>query len=254
MTYQNSIHLLTSVRSLLEFCYNRQDGLKPVKIQTEMPELYNSPQQPDKEPDLSQPAKSTLKSTQNLKPTANPFAAFCYNPTNVRFETQEDQEKVILLLRQHPIVNLPWIFIAAVLIMAPSVLSVFPLIEFLPPNFQFVAVLFWYLIVTAFVLESALSWFFNIYIVTDERLIDVDFHNLIHKEVTESKIDKVQEITHKVGGVAGTVFNYGTVTIQTAGAVPNLEFQSVPNPAEVVRIIQELRTQEEQEALEGRVR
>lgn len=204
-----------------------------------MPEIYTS---------------ETKKQHRLPGHTHNPLAAYCFEPDNVTFESQEDGEKVVLFLRQHPIVNLPWIALAIILSLAPSVLSVFPLISFLPANFQLIALLFWYLIVAAFVLESALSWFFNIFIVTDERIIDVDFLNLIYREITEAKTDKIQDVTHSVGGVVRTVFNYGDVMIQTAGTSQNLEFERVPNPALVARIIQALRNQEEQEAIEGRVR
>lgn len=184
----------------------------------------------------------------------NPFSAFYYWPDKVWFETQEHEEKVVLLLRKHIITNVPWILLAGLFALAPFILQYFPLLSFLPAKFQFVSIIFWYLIVMAFILEQILSWFFNVYIITDERIIDVDFYNLIYKEISDAKIDKIQDVTYTMGGVVRTFFNYGDILIQTAGTVPNFEFLAVPNPAEVSRILQELRTEEEQEALEGRVR
>lgn len=186
--------------------------------------------------------------------THNPLAAFFHWPDRVNFETQEKGEKVVLLLRKHPITNVPWFVIALILFLAPLLLQFFPLLAFLPERFQVVATLFWYLIVLAFILESFLTWFFNVYIVTDERVIDVDFYNLIYKEISDAKIDKIQDVTYRVGGVVRTLFNYGDVLIQTAGTVTNFDFIAVPQPAEVARILQELRTEEEIEALEGRAR
>ena len=57
-----------------------------------------------------------------------------------------------------------------------------------------------------------------------------------------------------MGGVIRTVFNYGDVYIQTAAEVPAFEFLAVPKPDRVAGILQELRMEEEQEKLEGRVR
>lgn len=186
--------------------------------------------------------------------THNPLASYFYLPDKVNFETQEKGERIILLLRKHIITNIPWLVVAILLALAPFLLGFFPLLSFLPDRFQFVAVLFWYLIVLAFILEEALSWFFNVYIVTDERIVDVDFYNLIYKEISDAKIDKIQDVTYKVGGVVPTLFNYGDLLVQTAGTIPNFDFVAVPNPAEVARILQELRTEEEIEALEGRAR
>lgn len=184
----------------------------------------------------------------------NPLATFSYCPDNVKFDIQEKEEKVILFLRRHLITNVSWIAISALLIFAPLILQWFPLIDFLPARFQFVSLLLWYLVVAAFILENFLSWFFNVYIVTDERLIDVDFYNLIYREVKEIKIDKIQDVKSTMGGVVGVMFGFGDVTIQTAGAVPEFRFEMISNPDRVQAILNELHTQEEQEVLEGRVR
>ena len=207
-----------------------------------MPEIYVSKE------------NEKLKTHKLPGHTHNPLAAYCYKPDGVFFETQEQQEKVILLLRQHPITNIPWILVAIILFLAPNILGQFPLISFLPERFQTAAILLWYLVVTAYVLEKALAWFFNVYILTDERIIDVDFYDLIYRAVSDAKTSKVQDVTYKVGGVIGTIFNFGDVFIQTAGTLPNFDFLKVPNPEEVARILQELQTEEEVEALEGRVR
>ena len=183
-----------------------------------------------------------------------PLSAFLYRPKSTDFETRDAQEKIILLLRQHPITNVGWIVISTLMFFAPSVLDFFPILSFMPDRFQFVAILGWYLITIAFTLEKFLSWFFNVNIITDERIIDIDFHSLIYKEVTEAKVDNIQDQTFKMGGAVRTIFNYGDVYVQTASEVPNLEFLAVPKPALVIRILQELRTEEEQEKIEGRVR
>lgn len=221
-----------------------------------MPNLYTS-DQGEKVSSGGLVTKETV--SQNYKNTSkqngnNPLGAYCYKPDKVKFETQEPEEKVVLFLRQHPIVNVSWIITAIVLILAPKVLAFFPLLSFLPDRFQLASLILWYLIVTAFVIEKALSWFFNVYIVTDERIIDVDFNDLIYREISDAKIDKIQEVTQSMGGVVGVMFNYGNIYIQTAGAQPSFEFLAVPNPSQVQKVIQELRTEEEVEAIEGRVR
>lgn len=172
--------------------------------------------------------------------THNPFSCFSYRPDNVSFDTQDDGEKIVLLLRAHPITNIPWILAACLLALAPSILTLAPFLSFLPGNFQFVVLLMWYLIVAAFVIESFLGWFFNIYIVTDERVVDIDFINLIYKEDSHANLEDVQEIKASVGGVVGTMFNFGNVSMQTAGAHPTIEFGNVGDPASVVKITRQL--------------
>jgi uncharacterized membrane protein YdbT with pleckstrin-like domain len=221
-----------------------------------MPELYSAKKPTSSESKKKENPKFPEKapfdeSLRQAFHTHNPLASFSYQPEGIKFETQEEEETVVLLLRQHPIVNIPWIIVTVILVFAPSILSVFPLLDFLPLRFQFIAILFWYLITAAYVLESALSWFFNVYIVTNERIIDVDFENLLYREVSEANIEKIQDIEYQIGGVSRSIFNYGDVFIQTAGTIQNFDFKAVPNPADVVRIIQNLKEAEEKEHARG---
>jgi len=222
-----------------------------------MPDIFISgkKEKPKKKKDKTIAKKPKKVSKHKLKGHSNsPLAAYCYFPDKVDFETRERKEKIVLLLRRHPITNVAWILIAILMILAPLTLSFFPILSFLPSNFQFIAVLVWYLITTAFVLESFLTWLFNVNIITDERIVDIDFHNLIYKEVSDCKIDNIQDVTYKMGGVVRTIFNYGDVYVQTAAEVPAFEFLAVPKPSKVARVLQDLIIEEEKEKLEGRVR
>jgi membrane protein YdbS with pleckstrin-like domain len=184
----------------------------------------------------------------------NPLGSIIFCPENLKFETMETEEKVVLFLRKHWITNVPWILILIIMILAPFLVSGLSLFDDVPSNFKFIFMLVWYLVTTAYFLESFLTWFFNAYIVTDERIIDVDFYNLIYKEVSDASIDKIQDVTYKMGGVIRTLFNYGDVLVQTASEVPNFEFLAVPKPDNVVKVLQDLRTEEQVEVLEGRIR
>lgn len=162
------------------------------------------------------------------------------NAHKIVFEGQEKDEKIVLFLRQHPIINIPWIATSLLMFTVPTILTYLKLLEFLPTNFLFIGVLSWYLITSGFALEKLLSWLFNVYIVTDKRIIDIDFFNLIHKQISYAALDKIQDITHSTGGVMGTLFNWGDVLMQTAGASPNFDFLKVPQPQQVVEKIKEL--------------
>ncbi|MGB9706500.1 MAG: PH domain-containing protein [Microgenomates group bacterium] len=182
------------------------------------------------------------------------LAAFVPRPKNLRFETQERKEKIVLLLRRHPITNLPWVVLSLFLIIAPFIILRFFSLNFLPPNYLFISFLCWYLFTFAFVFERFLIWFFNVYILTDERVIDINFPTLLYRDISETKIDKIQDVNIKTGGYTRSLFNFGDVLIQTAGAIPEIYFEAVPNPEQVSRILNELIYEEEQERLEGRVR
>jgi len=186
--------------------------------------------------------------------TKNPLAAYCYFPDHVNFVGADNEEKIILLLRRHPITNLGWIVTSMLLITTPIVLLLFGFLSGIPQDFLLVGLLFWYLITFAFTLEQFLSWFFNVYIITDERIFDVDFVNLVYREITDANLDQIQDVTVRVGSVIRTLFDFGDVNIQTAAAVAEIDFEAVPSPDRVAQVLRELRVEEEIEKIEGRVR
>jgi hypothetical protein len=182
------------------------------------------------------------------------FAGFDSFPKALKFESQESQEEIILFLRRHFVINLPWIFIAILLAIFPLLFSSLGFFSFLPDRFGFMTYLLWYIFILVYILEKFLSWLYNVYIVTDERIIDVDFHSLIYKKISETKIDKIEDVTYVQGGFVESFFNYGTVFIQTAAEKREFEFEHVTQPARVAKVLNQLILQEEQEKIEGRVR
>lgn len=198
-------------------------------------------------PTLFETPKKRVKDTPSIALARHkrmgPLAAFAINPTGLRFETQQEDETVLLFLRQHLVVNVPWVILTVFLLVAPFVL--FPLLigaiapASVAPGYLIVGILAWYLVTFGFAFASFLKWFFNIYIVTNERIVDIDFIHLLYKQFSEARLINIQDITYKTGGIVETMFNFGSVLIQTAGTEPNFDFESVPNPEQIVKIISE---------------
>ncbi|MEA3354948.1 MAG: PH domain-containing protein [Patescibacteria group bacterium] len=175
-------------------------------------------------------------------------------PKKVKFETQEAKEIILVLLRQHWATQLSWMITAGLMILAPISLIWIPLISFMPGNFQTMALIMWYLLIIAFIYEKFITWFYHVFIITDERVIDVDFYNLLYKEVSEAKIDNIEDVTYRQGGVARAIFDYGDVEMQTAGEKQEFKIENVAEPHRVVKILNELKLEEEYEKIMGRVR
>jgi len=181
------------------------------------------------------------------EPAKNPFRAFAPKPVNTFFDTVDSDETVLLLLRQHPITQVKWVLIAILLIFVPFLLSFVNILGFLPLRFHMVAGIGWYLMIIGFSLESFLSWFFNAYIITDERVIDVDFKSLLFKNVSFAKFEKIEDINFTSSGTLGTIFDYGTVVIQTAAAIDEFEFEDVPFPSQVTAFLNDMLTEVERQ-------
>lgn len=195
-----------------------------------MPDIFVAPQEP-------MPKAKGAGELQPRKAQGEPFplAALMVNPSGIHFQDQEEEEEIILLVRRHWVTNLPWILMGGLMFLVPFFISLFlPLVAptfQIPLNFYLVAGSFWYLLSLGYLYLNFLIWYFNAHLVTNKRLVDIDFHNLTYKEVSSTSLERIQDVSFRVGGVIRHLFDYGDIFIQTAGTEPNFEFNAVPKPA-----------------------
>lgn len=174
------------------------------------------------------------------------FPAFYDRPTHIKFAYQEDDEVIELFLRQHWTTNLSWIFALCLGMLLPLLFPLIPKEFFVslnievPLDIRISALVLWYLLILAYAIGKFFSWYFNIFIVTNRHIIDVDFHNLMNRHTTEVKIEDVQSPRSQIKGILGSLFNFGDVKIETAAKTLHLDFVSVPKPDLVVDRIQDL--------------
>lgn len=186
--------------------------------------------------------------------TKHPFSSFLVRPKVFDFQERDNDEEIILVLRQHWWTNVSWLSTSLLILLIPLFIVSLPPFSGIPVGLKTVFSFFLYLITFAYAFEKFLSWYFNVYIITDERVIDIDFNNLLNKEYSEAELIVIQDITSKVVGFSQTMLNYGNIYIQTAAEVPEIIFEKVPNPEKVIKVLQQLRQEEKLEELEGRIR
>ena len=122
----------------------------------------------------------------------------------IRFKDQEEGEVVLLLLRRHFFTNSAWILGAFLLFLLPLVFllspykSMFPFMELLPGRFLFLIILSWYHFSLTFILISFVGWFFNIDLVTDRRILDIDYWGLLFFNVSETPLSNIQDVTYNI--------------------------------------------------------
>lgn len=167
--------------------------------------------------------------------------SFIVHPKNFSFIEQDDTEEILLVLRPHWFTNVSWVLTLIFFVFLPILISFIPLPEFIPSNYKFISILFWYLFVFIFGFEKFLAWYFNLFVITNQRVVDIDFNNILDKKFSEASLDMIQDVTSRVAGVGQTFFNYGNVLIQTASEINEVVFEKVPNPEKIIRLLQELR-------------
>lgn len=163
-------------------------------------------------------------------------------PNNCYFEGQDADERIILLLRAHPVTNLTWIIPAVAIFLLPFIIPVLlPFLSLpkitLPQYLILMMLIINYLIVLVIVFEGFLGWYFNVDIITNKKIVDVDFHSLMSKNIDLAPLSSIQEASGRVAGILGIIFHYGPVDVQTAGANVSVDFHNVPEPNKVADII-----------------
>lgn len=77
----------------------------------------------------------------------------------------------------------------------------------------------------------------NVVIVTSEKITQLLYKTIFDRNISQLSIGDVQDVTIKQVGIFARLFNYGTLTIETAGEQENYTFSFTPNPYETGKLI-----------------
>jgi uncharacterized membrane protein YdbT with pleckstrin-like domain len=96
------------------------------------------------------------------------------------------------------------------------------------------------LIVLIIMMTQFTDYYLDTWIVTNERVINIEQHALFSRIVSELHLNQVQDVTAETHGFLPTIFTYGDVYIQTAGTRERFNFKTVDNPEMVKQVITKL--------------
>jgi len=157
-----------------------------------------------------------------------------------RLPNKLPEEKVIKVLRRDlfilfkKIVSfgllmiLPLLFFEIMLSAYPNLLNgqiSYPLIVLFASSY--------YLFIWLFFFFSFIDYYLDVWIITNERIIDVQQKGFFSRVIAEQRLYRVQDVASEVHGFFPTIFKYGEVHIQTAGAKQRFLFHQIPHPEEV---------------------
>lgn len=152
------------------------------------------------------------------------------------FSSQNPNEKIIHVVHRHwfnIIIQLIPAFVMLVImisgfILYPSMFSGFATdsmrIVFFFANSLFLLLMWIYCFVIWF------DYYLDIWIMTTERIVNVEQKGLFSRQVSELKYRMIQDVSTDVHGFFPTLLNFGDVTVQTAAELSRFKFQSVGNP------------------------
>ena len=130
-------------------------------------------------------------------------------------------EKILMILHRHWIVILGRFLGGVLLLLLPAIFSVVAAVfgvnlALASPYLEFFGVVY-LMIIMAALFMFWMDYYLDVWIITSERIVDIEQKSLFHREVSEFMLDKVQDITVEVPDMMATFLKYGNLIIQTAG-------------------------------------
>ncbi|MFH0838333.1 MAG: PH domain-containing protein [Patescibacteria group bacterium] len=158
---------------------------------------------------------------------------------------RQPDEKVIMVIRKHPIVYIRIFLVFMVAAVVPLTIfliiwsKTFPLSQGSTLSvIGFLGAGLYFLYSLALLVVSILNEEFDLFILTDHRLIDITQVSFLSRTVATTPLNQIQDATSSIQGILGTVLNYGTIDVQTAaGSASNFTIDTISDPANVARAI-----------------
>jgi len=159
-----------------------------------------------------------------------------FNLGHYRFADKQEDEEVIAIIHRHwfnILQNLFLVFIMLLLLFGSYAVlpALFPILT--ATDYQRLLVFFESLFAMLIWILFFLIWvdyYFDVWIVTSKRIVNIAQRGLFSREVSEVELDKIQDISAEVLGIIPTFLNYGDVLIQTAAEKEKFVFRKIADP------------------------
>lgn len=165
---------------------------------------------------------------------------------NFRLPYQEKDEKTLLVLRRFWPVFFRFLLFILFLLALPFVVYLMVLNftpEFLETKFFQILGLFfglYWLFILLYALISWINYYFDVWVITNRRVINIEQVSLFERVTSETRLERIQDVTVEVRGFLPSVFHFGNVYIQTAGERPRFTFEQIRHPYRVRKLISDL--------------
>lgn len=88
----------------------------------------------------------------------------------------------------------------------------------------------WGLVLWAMFWQFWTTYYMDIWVVTNKRVIDIDYQRLFDRNISIIRLDRVQDVATHVQGIVGTILRYGSVVVQSAGSEKEFVIDQIANP------------------------
>lgn len=119
-------------------------------------------------------------------------------------------EAIVTIVREYIITQTVPLAIGAILYLA-GLFFMYPLLQF--GAWGILAFLAVFTLTLGYIFRRIYLWYYEVFIITDQRCIDIQRPGLLSRQVREIPWSSVADIVFSQRGLFATLFKYGTVTL-----------------------------------------
>lgn len=88
----------------------------------------------------------------------------------------------------------------------------------------------WALVLWALFWQFWTTYYMDVWVVTNRRIIDIDYQRLFDRSIAILRLDRVQDVTTHISGLLPSLLKYGSVVVQTAGSDKQFLIDQIAHP------------------------
>lgn len=162
------------------------------------------------------------------------------------FQGQHENEEVLRIIHRHWF-NISLHYIAGIILTGIVFIAFIVVPAVFPTILTAIHPSLFYFVFNTFVLlmwiYAFLIWidyYFDVWVITNERIVNIEQKGLFDREVSELKFSRVQDVTSVVDGFFPTILNFGDVFVQTAAEQERFIFRQIPDPYAIKDMVMQL--------------
>lgn len=74
------------------------------------------------------------------------------------------------------------------------------------------------------------NYYLDVWVVTNKRILDIEQHGLFSRDLSDFRLDRIQDVTIEVKGIIPTLLRFGDIHVQTAGEAREFIIRHIPHP------------------------
>lgn len=159
------------------------------------------------------------------------------NPFEIKILNQAEDEHILKIWRRHRITLIQPTLRVLSFVLIPILIVIFSGLSMFSSPLLFAMFLVIVGIVVTYAAYEWATWYGDVYVLTNYRIVDVDQTGFFDRKFAEASISRIQDVSYRVQGIWQTFFDFGTVTVQTAGSLDNIVFSEIGDPAQQTKYI-----------------